>query len=291
MLAGSATPSCVAQGSNKGIMVGASSTPSARYSRRRTNPRWPGSRTPDPPGKPAALRQASASQPVSRLKFASPPNAAGSIGSPAKLMIPSNGSDPGPKKVPLESINVATTPSSATDLAHFRGTFRHLLNFFHSSKTSGNDTGANFYRLFDYVETPSPFVGAEKCAKLCHKAQYESWLTTGHASGFSKLSDEEKAKTECVGCHITGKMADGTVLENVQCEACHGAGKDYKSPKIMSKSKWKADPDTHKKMAVDAGLIYPTAEHCQKCHKEEGNPNFKPFNFEEAKGKVHAFEE
>ncbi len=55
------------------------------------------------------------------------------------------------------------TPSSVTDLQHFRGTFRHLLNFFHTSKMApSTDTGANFYRLFDYVETPSPFVGAEK---------------------------------------------------------------------------------------------------------------------------------
>ena len=135
------------------------------------------------------------------------------------------------------------------------------------------------------------FVGAKKCGGTCHKVQYNSWLETGHATGYSKLSDEEKAKPECVSCHVTGKLADGTLIENVTCEACHGAGKDYKSPKIMSKSKWKGDPEAYKKMAIDAGLIYPTAEHCQKCHKEEGNPNFKPFNFEEAKTKVHAFEE
>ncbi len=132
------------------------------------------------------------------------------------------------------------------------------------------------------------FVGAEKCAKVCHKAQYTAWLETQHAKTFDVLSDEEKAKPECGGaCHITGKLADGTVLEGAQCEACHGPGKDYKSPKIMSKSKWKGDPETYKKMAVDAGLIYPTAETCAGCHKEEGNPNFKPLDFEKSKGTVH----
>ncbi len=61
-----------------------------------------------------------------------------------------------------EPFNMAT-PSSPSDLSHFRGTFRHLLNFFHTSKDApSTDTGTNFYRLFDYVETPSPFVGAEK---------------------------------------------------------------------------------------------------------------------------------
>ena len=135
------------------------------------------------------------------------------------------------------------------------------------------------------------FVGAKSCAKICHKTQLASWLETGHASGYDKLSDEEKAKPECVTCHITGKLADGTLLEGVQCEACHGAGKTYKSPKIMSKSKWPTDPEAYKKMAIDAGLVYPTEENCKKCHKKEGNPNFKEFNFEESKAKVHAFDE
>lgn len=132
------------------------------------------------------------------------------------------------------------------------------------------------------------YVGVQKCAKVCHKDQLAAWEATKHAKTFTVLSDEEKGKAECAGaCHITGKMADGTVLEGAQCEACHGPGSEYKSPKIMSKAKWKGDPETYKKMAVDAGLIYPTAETCAKCHKEEGNPNFKPLDFEKAKGTVH----
>lgn len=132
------------------------------------------------------------------------------------------------------------------------------------------------------------FVGAEKCAKVCHKAQYTSWLETKHAKSFTILTDEDKAKPECAGaCHITGKLADGTVLEGAQCEACHGPGSAYKSPKIMSKAKWKGEPETYKKMAIEAGLVYPTAETCAGCHKEEGNPNFKPLDFEKSKGTVH----
>ncbi len=52
--------------------------------------------------------------------------------------------------------------SSSADVQRFRGHFPHLLNFFHSSDTVAGDDGADYYRLFDYVETPSPFVGAEK---------------------------------------------------------------------------------------------------------------------------------
>jgi len=132
------------------------------------------------------------------------------------------------------------------------------------------------------------YVGAEKCAKVCHKDQYTSWLETKHAKSFDVLSDEEKAKPECGGaCHITGKLADGTVLMGAQCEGCHGPGSAYKSPKVMSKTKWKEDPAGYKKMAMDAGLVYPTAETCAGCHKEEGNPNFKPLDFAKSKGTVH----
>ncbi len=130
------------------------------------------------------------------------------------------------------------------------------------------------------------YVGAKKC-KTCHKAQYTSWLETGHATAYDVLSDEEKKKPECIECHITGTTAKDVLLEGVQCEACHGPGKDYKSPKIMSKKKWKADPEAHKAMAVEAGLLYPKAEDCTRCHQKEGNPNFKEFDFEKRKGEVH----
>ncbi len=135
-------------------------------------------------------------------------------------------------------------------------------------------------------EAKNDFVGANKC-KTCHKGVHAAWLETGHAKAFDLLSDDEKKNEKCVGCHTTGSTADGVLLEGVQCESCHGAGSAYKSAKIMSKKKWKADPETQKKMAIDAGLVYPTAEVCTTCHKKEGNPNFKPFDFEKRKDKVH----
>jgi len=136
-------------------------------------------------------------------------------------------------------------------------------------------------------EVKHDFVGAAKC-KVCHKAQFTAWSETPHAKSYDKLSDEEKAKPECVTCHSSGKLtADGTLMEGIQCEACHGAGGDYKSAKIMSKKGWAADPEGSKKAAIEAGLIYPTEENCKTCHKKEGNPNFKEFDFATMKGKVH----
>jgi hypothetical protein len=75
-------------------------------------------------------------------------------------------------------------------------------------------------------------VGADKCAKICHKVQFQSWAATKHATG--------------------DKKAD--------CETCHGNGGDYM--KIgLKKAK---DPAA----AKAAGLIAkPEAAMCAKCHK------------------------
>ena len=135
------------------------------------------------------------------------------------------------------------------------------------------------------VKKVHEFVGAKKC-KTCHKQQFTAWSKTGHAKAFDLLTDEEKKNPECVGCHITGTTKKGVLLEGIQCEACHGGGKDYKSMKIMSKKKWKADPEAHRQKAIDAGLVYPTEETCLRCHNKK-SPNFKKFDFEKRKKLVH----
>ena len=76
-------------------------------------------------------------------------------------------------------------------------------------------------------------VGAEKCAKMCHKIQFESWSTSKHATA-------------------TGD-------KKTECETCHGNGADYSKMAIMK------DPVK----AKDAGLIAkPDEASCTKsCHK------------------------
>jgi hypothetical protein len=73
-------------------------------------------------------------------------------------------------------------------------------------------------------------VGAEKCAKMCHKVQYESWLASKHAKAEKKTD----------------------------CETCHGPGSDYMKLSVMK------DPAA----AKAAGLINPTKKECTaSCHK------------------------
>ena len=76
-------------------------------------------------------------------------------------------------------------------------------------------------------------VGADKCAKMCHKVQFESWGKTKHALATPKT----------------------------ECETCHGNGADYMKLSVMK------DPVK----AKEAGLIAkPDKASClAKCHKPE----------------------
>ena len=116
------------------------------------------------------------------------------------------------------------------------------------------------------------YIGVDKC-KLCHKIQYDSWSKTKHAKALDSLKPEERAKKECIDCHITAGRAD---LAGVQCEACHGPGNDYKTLAVMK----------DKAKAAAAGLRIPAEKDCVVCHNKK-SPNFKGFNFVEAVKKVH----
>ena len=74
-------------------------------------------------------------------------------------------------------------------------------------------------------------VGSDKCAKMCHKVEYESWAKTKHATSTPKT----------------------------ECETCHGNGADYMKMSVMK------DPVK----AKEAGLVAkPTIATCTaKCHK------------------------
>jgi hypothetical protein len=129
------------------------------------------------------------------------------------------------------------------------------------------------------------YVGTSKC-KMCHKGEskgmvWENWLETKHAKAMETLDAEkgEDKNPECLKCHTVGfGTATGynpeTPDENfasVGCEACHGAGADYKAMKVMK----------DREQAVAAGMIIPTEETCTGCHNE-ASPTFKGFNYEEA---------
>ena len=130
----------------------------------------------------------------------------------------------------------------------------------------------------------------KKC-KTCHKKeaignQYGAWLDGKHSEAFETLASKDAAKwaaeagvddpqtdEKCVKCHVTAygvpaaRLGKGFKLENgVQCEACHGAGKDYRKKKVM------IDQD----LAISKGLIYPPKEKdCLACHNDD-SPAWDP---------------
>jgi hypothetical protein len=127
------------------------------------------------------------------------------------------------------------------------------------------------------------FVGHKKC-KTCHKKegignQYGIWLDSRHAKAYETLAtdkagkwateagvDDPQTDDRCVKCHATAHgVPDDMVSKKfdrtagVQCESCHGPGKDYRKKKIM------IDRDK----AIEKGLVPQTAAVCTECHNDD----------------------
>jgi hypothetical protein len=147
------------------------------------------------------------------------------------------------------------------------------------------------------------FVGARKC-KTCHGKdsignQYDAWLEGKHAKAFETLAGEKAAKwaakagvddpqtdEKCVKCHVTayGVPADRISRSfdrtaGVQCEACHGAGRDYRKKRIM------ADPEK----AESKGLVPQSEKVCVRCHNDE-SPAWDPERYVRADGSRVGFD-
>jgi hypothetical protein len=147
------------------------------------------------------------------------------------------------------------------------------------------------------------FTGHKKC-RTCHVKpaignQYDLWLESKHAKTFATLATEKAKKwaTEagvddpqtddrCVKCHATAhgipdemvsKKFDRT--EGVQCEACHGAGKDYRKKSIM------VDRDK----SIAKGLVPQTEAVCTACHSDE-SPAWDPERYTLADGSKAGFD-
>jgi hypothetical protein len=131
------------------------------------------------------------------------------------------------------------------------------------------------------------FVGADKC-KLCHLSQHQTWLKSKHAQALQVLGDKRNDPS-CLPCHTTGltgpKDPAASDLGGVQCEACHGAGSLYKSPALMSKTKYTQRPEQARKDVIAAGLTLPDEKVCTSCHNSK-SPTFKGFDFATYREKI-----
>ena len=80
------------------------------------------------------------------------------------------------------------------------------------------------------------YIGATTCA-LCHSQLHDGWLATKHAKSLESLEAiGQDTNTLCLGCHTVGfgkaggfvNRATTNSLAGVQCESCHGAGRDHR---------------------------------------------------------------
>ena len=108
------------------------------------------------------------------------------------------------------------------------------------------------------------YVGAAACG-ACHPAQLRQWAASKHATALAALERKrQELNPECVRCHVTGYgdhggyrlgAIKGLDMGNVQCEACHGFGREHRGKgKIRGRV---------------AEAI------CRRCHSTENSPTFK----------------
>jgi len=112
------------------------------------------------------------------------------------------------------------------------------------------------------------YLGIAKCAE-CHQLFVDIWNETEHAGAILSLRNTGKASDpECLVCHTVGFGEDGGFqsiattpgLANVQCEACHGAGRDHLA-------------DYYRPMR------HVTETVCKKCHTKDKSPDFSYKNY------------
>jgi hypothetical protein len=111
------------------------------------------------------------------------------------------------------------------------------------------------------------FTGERVCA-ACHRTAHAVWSATKHADAFHSLETVDKQfDPYCVACHTVGFNEPGgfidlsvsEFLSNVQCESCHGAGREH-----VSSGGARATPN--------AGVQ--PADTCLRCHYGDHSPNF-----------------
>jgi len=156
------------------------------------------------------------------------------------------------------------------------------------------------------AEADHKYVGVKKCA-TCHKKeligdQLGEWKKGPHAKAYEVLKGEEAAKfavergiagpaneaEDCLKCHVTAYGMPASAFakaplkssNSVQCESCHGPGKDYRKKKTMS--------DRDKSIA--AGMWEPGKDEkiCLGCHNQD-SPTFDAaagFDFDARKEEI-----
>jgi hypothetical protein len=144
--------------------------------------------------------------------------------------------------------SIADDPTMASPLAEYKQSTKKL--FLEKSEKEKK------------AKENSPYTSAESCLP-CHEEIVLHWRKTRHASALETLESEGQSfDPECVGCHVAGYGSGGYVnreitptLGGVQCESCHGPGKQHIAE--TSKAYGKANEEA-----------------CRRCHTGYKDPRF-----------------
>ena len=142
---------------------------------------------------------------------------------------------------------------------------RQLLTGFYREVGASSDVKPLFAEQHLEQDQQSGYVSATACQE-CHQQEYLQWSATRHAFAFETLLRKERYfDSGCVSCHTTGfgyptgfqvDEPDST-LKGVQCETCHGPGKQHVgNPK---KANIRSGADTSV---------------CLECHDTKHSPGF-----------------
>ena len=136
----------------------------------------------------------------------------------------------------------------------------------------GHDHGHSHSHGSHQHHADSDFVTSQTCG-TCHVEAFQIWESSAHAHAIDILVRERKEfDTQCVICHVTGSGQPGGFedlyrtahLANVQCEACHGQGREHsQQPTVV-----RMEP------------LGPNS--CVTCHNRSNSPEFEFVSYWEA---------
>ena len=131
------------------------------------------------------------------------------------------------------------------------------------------------------------YVSATACQR-CHEQEYLQWSATRHAFAYETLLKKERYfDAGCVSCHTTGfgyqtgfQIGDSdSTLKGVQCETCHGPGKQHVgNPK---KSNIRSGADTSLCLQCHDTAHSPGFEEVVALHSKDVDHSRAPMNLEE----------